>query len=330
MQDTSQVYKDQLLTNVFLGYKQQGFVAEEILPTLNVPDLTGVAFQLDETHLRAPAPGLSERTGFARANRINLNLSQVPYGPLREHSLEIGVTDLLRRVYRNNVLTPEINATNAVSGQLLIEKEVAVRDQLTTAANFPSSNKVTLSGTSQFDNAASDPVALATTARRAVKLGCGNDANVVIMNPDVRDALRNNAAVKARIQYASKLTRDELDAQIADLLGVERIIVASAVTTTQVEGSTTAGTKSYIWSDDMLFAYVTPAPALETLSLGYLLRLDPANEVPNETGRPVFVGVDKWYEQSRKSTFIRANDFYLPWTVASTAGYLVKDTLSTF
>ena len=295
--------------------------------TLNVPDLTGVAFKLDESHLTAPVS--SERTGFARANRVNFNLTNVAYGPLREHSLEIGVTDLIKRVYKNP-LQPETNATNVVTSKLLIEKEIAVRDQLTTAANYGSANKTTLSGTSQFDNAASDPVAVATAARRAIKLGSGNDANVVVMNPDVRDALRNNAAVKARIQYAAELTREELDAQIADLLGVDRIIVASAVTSNQAEGSTTDGTKSFIWGDDMLFAYVTEAPMLENLSLGYLLRLDPAQTISNSDGSSTFVGVDKWYEQARKSTFIRANDFYLPWTVASTAGYLVKDTLSTY
>ena len=327
MEDTSQVYKDQILTNIFLGYKQQGFVAEEILPTLNVPDLTGIAFKLDESHLTAPVS--SERFGFARANRVNFNLTNVPYGPLREHSLEIGVTDLIKRVYKNP-LTPEANATNVVTSKLLIEKEQAVMSQLTTLANYPTTNRTTLTGTAQFDNAASDPVAVATTARRAVKLGSGNEANVVVMNPDVRDALRNNAAVKARIQYAAKLTRDELDAQIADLLGVDRIIVAGAVTSNQAEGSTTDGTKSFIWGDDMLFAYVTDAPMLENLSLGYLLRLDPENTVTNSDGSSVFVGVDKWYEQQRKSTFIRANDFYLPWTVANVAGYLVKDTLSTY
>lgn len=326
MQDTSQVYRDAILSNVFLGYKQQGFVAEDILPTLEVPDLTGFAFKLDESHLVAPLPGSSERTGFARATRVDFNLDMVAYGPLREHALEIGVTDLVKRVYKDP-LKPEMNATNVVSGKLLIEKEVAVRDQLTTLANYPAANKTTLSGSSQFDNAASDPVAVATVARRAVKLGSGSDANVVLMNPDVRDALRNNVAVKARIQYASKLTLAELDAQIADLLGVERIIVASAVTSNAAEGSLTPGTKSFIWGDDMLFAYVTDVPALETLSLGYLLRLDGETQVANGAGDPVFVGVDKWYEQARKSTFIRANDFYLPWQVANTAGYLVKDTL---
>jgi hypothetical protein len=324
MQDTSQVYRDRILTNIFLAYPQQGFVAEQILPTLNVPDLTGIAFKLDESHLTVPVS--SERAAFARANRVDFNLTSVSYGPLREHSLEIGITDQIMRLYREP-LTPETNATNVVTGKLLIEKEIAVMSQVTTLANYATGNKTTLTGTAQFDNAASDPIAVATTARRAVKLGCGNDANVVVMNPDVRDALRNNAAVKGRIQYAAKLTRDELDAQIADLLGVDRIIVASATKSDSPEGSTTSGTKSFIWADDLVFAYVAPAPALEELSLGYLLRLSPDHSFGDPAS---FVGVDKWYEQQKKASFVRANDFYLPWTVANTAGYLVKDVLSTF
>lgn len=319
MQDNSLIYKDEILTNVFLKFPQDGFVAEQLLPTLNVPNLTGVAFKLREEHLVAPID--SKRAAFARANRVDWSLDQVSYGPLQEHSLETGITDQVQRLYKAP-LVPETRATQVVSGKLLIEKEQAVMTQVTTLANFPTANKVTLSGSTQWDNAASDPVANATAARRAVKLGCGHEPNIVVMNPDVRDALRNNTAVKARIQYAAKLTRDELDAQIADLLGVDRIIVASAVTSNQAEGSATAGTKSFIWGDDVVFAYVTEAPALEELSFGYLLRLNPEHNFnTNET----FVGVDKWYEQQRKATFIRANDFYLPWTVANTAAYLIKD-----
>lgn len=323
MQDNAQVYKDKILTNVFLKYPQNGFIAEDLLPTLNVPALTGVAFKLDDSHMVAPVS--SERAAFARANRVDFNLTTVSYGPLKEHSLEIGVTDQIQRLYQSP-LVPETNATNVVSGKLLVEKEIAVRDQVTTLANYPTANKTTLTGTAQFDNAASDPIAVSTVAHRAVKLGCGNNANVAVMNPDVRDALRNNAAVKARIQYASKLTRAELDAQIADLLNVDRILVAEATTSDQVEGAI-GGNRSFIWGDDIVFAYVPQAPALEELAFGYLLRLNPEHSFNmNES----FVGVDKWYEQSRKSTFIRANDFYLPWTVANTAGYLVKDVLSTY
>lgn len=330
MQDTSLIYKDQILTNVMLGYKQQGFVAEELLPTLNVPDLTGIAFVLDEAHLRSPAGG-SARAAFARANRVDWGLTQTSYGPLQEHSLETGIPDAVMRLYKAP-LTPETRATNVVSGQIAIEKETAVMTQFTSLATYPSGYKQTLSGTGQLDAASttSDPVALSTTARRAVKLGCGNDANVVLMNPDVRDALRNHPVVKARIQYAAKLTKEELDAQIADLLGVERIIIASAVKSDQAEGATAAGNKNFIWGDDMLFAYVTSAPALEELSLGYLLRLDPEHTVTGPNGADIFTGVDKWYEQQRKSTFVRANDFYLPWTVANTAGYLIKDCLATY
>jgi hypothetical protein len=326
MQDTSLIYKDQILTNVMLKYPDQGFAAEKVLPTLNVPDLTGVAFKLDESHLRAPIGG-SLRNGYARANRVDWGLSQVSYGPLFEHSLETGIPDSVMRLYKQP-LSPETTATNVVSKQLMNEKEVLVKNLVTTLANYPSGNKITLSGSSQFDNAASDPVGVATVARRAVKLACGNYPNKVVMNPDVRDALRNNAAVKARIQYAAKLTLEELDSQIANLLNVNEIIIADAVLSDQAENSTTDGTKSYIWGDDMAFIYVAEEPAIEEISFGYILRLNPEHEVPNPTGNgSAFVGVDKWYEQDKKTTFVRANDFYTTWQVAAGAGYLVKDTL---
>lgn len=219
-------------------------------------------------------------------------------------------------------LTPETNATNVVTNKLLIEKEQTIFNQVTNTANYSSSNFTTLTAGNHFDDGG-DPIAVAQAARRAVKLGCGNQPNVAVMNPDVRDALRNNAAIKARIQYSAVLTMDELDKIIADVLGVERILLAQAVTTDQAEDSTVDGNKTYIWDDSLVFAYVTDAPALETLSFGYNLRLNPDHNFTNPAS---FVGVDKWYEQQRKSSFVRANDFYLPWTVAKNAGYVVKDT----
>lgn len=321
MQDTQQVYKDEILTNVFLAYPQQGFIGELLLPTLPVPDLTGIAFKLDESHLTVPANSL--RAAFSRANRVDFNLTTVSYGPLVEHSLEIGITDQIMRLYKEP-LTPETNATNVVTGKLQNEKEIVIRDMLTTLANYPTGNKTTLAGAAQWSNDASSPVNDATAARKAVKLGCGHEANVVAMNPDVRDRLRNHPEIKARIQYAAKLTKAELDAQIADLLGVERILIGEAVTSDQAEGAF-SGTKSFIWGDDVVFAYVSATPALEELSLGYLLRLNPEHAF-NMDGS--FVGVDKWRENAKKSSFVRANDFYVPWVVAGSAGYLLKDVLA--
>src|SRR5882757_8102158 len=133
MQDTSQVYRDKVLTNLFLQYPTPDFVAEQILPTLEVPTITGVAFQLDESHLVAPVD--TKRNAFARANRVNFNLTAASYGPLEEHSIETGITDQIKALYQEP-LTPEINATKVVSNKILIEKEQLVMTQVTTAANF--------------------------------------------------------------------------------------------------------------------------------------------------------------------------------------------------
>lgn len=321
MQDETQVYKDQILTNLFLAYPNDGFIAESVLPTLNVPDITGIAFKLDEQHM--VAPGSSERTGLSRANRVSFNLTDVSYGPLREHSLEIPVTDAVMRLYKAP-LVPETNATNVVSGQLLIEKEKAVRDQVTTTSNYATGFYETLSGTSQFSHASSALESKITTARNKVKLGCGHYPNRAVTNSDVRDALRRHPEVLARLQGAVAVTNEQRDAIIRDILGVDELLIGTAVVSDQPSGKTLAGTKSWIWGDDLVLEYVAPVPALETLSLGYLLRLDPEHTVE---GSPL-VGVDKWYEKAVKSTFIRATDFYLPWTVASTAGYLFKDVLA--
>lgn len=322
MQNPRDVYVDKILTNVFLGYPQQGYAAEEILPTLNVPDLTGLAFKLDESKLKIPAGG-SLRAELARAKRIQYGLSQVSYGPLMEHSLENAIPDAIMRLY-DAPLTPETTATEVVSKQLLNEKEVAVRDQVVTAANYAAGYSATLSGSSQWSDPTSPLESVVLAARRKVRLGSGNYPNVAVMNPDVRDALRVHNEVKARLAGAVAITDAQRDTIIADIFKVDKLVIADAVYTDQVDGSTTDGTKAWIWSDDVVLGYVTPTPALETLSLGYLLRLNPKHEV---NGAPL-VGVDKWYEREHKATIVRANDFYTTWFTANTAGYVWKDVLA--
>ncbi len=324
MQDTQQGYVDQILTSVFLGFHAGGFVADDIFPTLNVPDLTGIAFKMDESHM--VNPGSSERAALARAKRISSNMTQVSYGPLREHSLEYPVTDLVARTYRTQI-EPETIGTNIVSGQLQIEKEIAVRDQVVTLANYATSNRITLSSTAQWNDAGNTAAMLEAqinTAREAVRMGCGNYPNQITFNKLVRDALRMHPLVQARLQGAVAITNEQRDAIIRDLFQVDRFLLADALITDQADGAL-SGNKTRIWGDDAVYQYVTPAPAIDTITHGYLLRLDPANAKGN--GSPL-VGVDKWYEKEIKATIIRANDFYLPWTVGNAAAYLWKDVLA--
>lgn len=321
MQDTQQGYVDQVLTNVFLSYPNDGFVAEDLFPTLPVPDLTGIAFQLDESHM--VNPGSSERAAFARAKRISSNLTETAYGPLREHSLEEPISDLVARTYRTQV-EPETIATNHVSGQLLVEKEIAVRDHVTNLNNYATPNKITLSGTSQWSNDASDIEGQIDTAREAVRIGCGHYPTQVTMTVPVRNRLRRHPAIKARLEGAVAITNAQRDAIIADIFQVEKLIIADAVMSDQATGAL-SGNKSRIWGDDVILQYVSGVKAINELTNGFLLRLNPATNQGN--GSPL-VGVDKWYEKEIKSTIVRASDFYLPWTVATAAGYIFKDVLA--
>lgn len=310
MYDTKQGIRDEVLTNVLLAYPQTGFIAEEILPTVNVDALTGVAYKFDNSSQRTPES--TEREGLARAQRVDFNLTEVAFGPLKEHSLEIGIPEQVMKRYKSP-LAPETNATNNISKRLKVEKEVLVRDFITDAAKYPTSNKTILAGTAKFSDNASDPVGVFQTARTAVQLGCGNAANFAVVPQAVIDRLKVHPQLVDRIRYAARVSEAEMLSVIADIMGVQKIYVGSAVQNSAKEGL--ADSRSFIWAKDVVFGYKSEVPAIEELSFGYLLQLE------GETY------VDKWYEQERKAQFIRANDFYLPWAVAYEAAYLVKDAL---
>jgi hypothetical protein len=319
MQDARQVYRDQVLTDVFLSFPAQNLIGSLVLPTLNVPDLTGLAFKLDESHLTVPID--SRRADFARANRVSFELTDQAYGPLAEHSLEAGITDKVMRTYQTPIV-PETNATNVVSRKLAFEKEIYIRNHVTNIANYHTNNRIVLSGAAKLSDDASDPEAMAQAAHEAMLLGCGHRANQVTMGYQVRKRLRNHPKVLATFNAVARVTNEEKDAAIREILDVERIIVSEGIISDQADGQLSGG-KSFIWGDDLIFQYVVDTPVMEDLTYGYLLNLNPRHDTE---GAPL-VGVDKWYEQDKKSTFVRATEFYGTWTVANTAGFLYKDCL---
>jgi hypothetical protein len=241
----------------------------------------------------------------------------VPFGPLREHALEIGIPQLVLDRYKNTggSIVPETSATNNVTARLEIGKEKAVASVITTLANFPTNNKVTLSGTSQFnDYTNSDPMTIFQNAKTAMILACGTAPNKVVMGRQVYDVIINHPKLIARLGSINRSTEQDMKAALAALIGVDTVLIGEAVQNPVNDGQTDA--LSFIWGKDITFMYTTPAPALEQLSAGYMLQL---------AGKQY---VDKWYEQSRKSQFVRANDFYLPWTVAYEAMYLIKNAVA--
>lgn len=290
-QDT---YVDPLLTDVSVNYKNTGFIAEQIFPSVSVDKETGIYFvQDDKETLRAPADAL--RGEFSRANRVANKLTEATY-TLKERSLETAISDRVMRNY-SDPFDPKRNATELVTQKLLLSNEKEV------AAILAATNATDASGA--WSTTSTDIIGLARTARDTILKKTGMDANLAVIGKPAFDVILNNAAVIERIKYTARATDEVIMNAIADFLGVDRVLIGKTIENTAKEGQTAS--TSYVWSDNVSFLYVPASAQLETPAAGYrLVQKDQRF-------------IDTWYEQDIKATLVRANDTFENKVVASDA-----------
>lgn len=305
-------YVDQALSDVSIRYSNPMYIAEMVFPVLPVMKETGLIFKFDKENLRAPTTTL--RGDYARSERVDYGLSTVPYGPLLEHSVEIPVSQRLLDMYQAP-LQPEINATETATDKILIEKEVGLATYLATAANFSAAQYTTLSGTAQWSAySTSNPFGDIQTGATTVLKNSTRAPNTVVLGRQVYDQLVNHPNVTDRLKYTARATNEEITNAIADLFGVQNVLIGAAVNNTAVEGA--VDSLNFIWGKNAYLLYITNSPAVESVSAGYHLTL--ANKK----------FVDKWYEQAIKTEFVRANDFYTRFVMASECIYAIYNAVA--
>lgn len=291
MQPTD-VYVDLPMTQLSVAYHNEELVAEKIFPAIPVDYPTGIYYKWDKSNLRTPPD--SSRTGGSKTKEVSQELTSVPYGPLTEHALKA-------RVNKDTVnfamapLQPRIKATNLVTEQLLLEKELKLATKLTDATQV--TQNVTLSGTAQWsDYTNSDPLPTIQGWTDTIKQNSLKMPNTLVMGYQVWSKLKNHPKLIDRIKYTSKqsLSMDDF----AALLNMDpsRVMVAGSEVNQTSEGL--ADNLQFIWGKNVWLMYVNPTPEIDSVSAGYHLQLS--------TGRYI----DGWYDNDRKSDYVRSTDYY--------------------
>jgi hypothetical protein len=305
---TGGVHVDEVLTNISLGWPQLGLVGEGLFPAVPVAkqsnkyNVFGREGWLPEQDYRAPGTVANEIPG--------LKLSKDTYYA-QEHSLQIPVTDEERENV-DSPLAPDRDGTELVTAKIIMGREKAMYNFVSTAANYASGHSLTLSGTSQWsDFTNSDPIAAVRGAIRTVH------SKIFMLPYSVYSILQDHPKLLARIQYAQKalITSDLM----SELFGIERIIVPGVGIGSGNPGQTM--TVSYLWGKDVIIAWVPPRAGQKIPAFGYEF-------VWGYGGRNQVV--DRWREDPRKSDLIRCSRRYdlkmvgVDNTGLAVAGYIFK------
>ncbi|HLI03153.1 MAG TPA: hypothetical protein VKU93_02680, partial [Terracidiphilus sp.] len=284
-----------------------------VFPIVATDKDTGKYAKYSKQALRAVVDTLDEG-GYPRRYRLN----QEPYGfyDCQGHGVEVLLTDRTRK-NADNPAEVDLVHRDFVQGLIAMGRELEVIN-LINATNIP--QNVTLSGTSQWSNSASDPIAAIMAQIETILQnvpGSQPEQMRLLLPRSVWRTIKTNTAVKDYYKYTLNIGVDakRLDTGwLAAALGIEKVVIADNVGLTSQPGQT--DTLAFNWpsapgNSIALLYYTTGTPAPLTPNFGYIFRsrIDfyPLREVRDEHG----LGTLIISQESRDTLMIEPNAAFL-------------------
>jgi hypothetical protein len=295
---------DPVLTGFATDFRAPGLIGDELFPTVPVDSESGYYYDFSgsKDHLRVED---DTREQYSEAKIVTRTHAVKSYGPLIERSLMELVPEKILKQFAN-VYDPLRRAAEAVTYQVELGREKRLATLLTTAANF--SNDTTLSGTAQFnDYTNSDPIGVFESQidKIEVAVGATNGNLVAAMSKSVFLTLRRHPDVLAIIYGSNNAQRPVSEQQLAEALGVDRVVVGGAMENTAKEGQTPS--LSRLWGKHVILGIVDPNPSTESNTGGYRLRGN------------LTLGVESWWDNDIKCQKVRYTDYFEDKLVNETA-----------
>lgn len=258
------VHVDQALTDITTAYFLEGanrFAWAQVFPMVNSPKQSNKYYTFTKADLfksearkRAPnteAPvrdyGLSNDTFFCDVRAVAFDLSE--------------------QVRAN--ADPALDVEEDAARVLAQDMNIALEVEWAATAFAASLWGTTVTGNTNFtywSDAAASPIEDITTGLRTVLLNTGFKPNTLVLGPNAwYDGLMNHPDIIARLPNdAPKVASQGF---LANLFGLDRVIIADAIRNTAVENATAS--YSAILGKHALLCYVPPSPGLRTPSAGY-------------------------------------------------------------
>lgn len=224
------------------------------------------AFRLYNT-IRAPGAAKKRvRVGYS-ADTVSLHghalSGEVPFEHMQDANQVPGI-DLGRKA----VSTP----MESIAREMEYRQAVIAQ----AAGNYDTANKDTLSGTDQWDDAASNPGAQMDDYHAAIRARIGRRGNVLVLGPTVFDVAKRHPKIVGHFYTGAQAGAQSVTrAQMAEYFGVRRIAVGDDVYLPETAGDD--GDFVDMWGNVAILAYVPSVDGdgdVEVPSYGYTYYLN--------------------------------------------------------
>lgn len=296
---------DPVLTTVAQGFSHNEFVGGALFPRVPVSARGGNIVTFGKEDFMQYGNLL--RTPGANTPRVQFGYSGSAYS-LLDYSIEGQVPlELMQEAEAGPGIDTAAMGLKKAMNIIALRLEIAQATLATTAGNFGASNKVTLSGGTQWSSATGVPIDAVETAKDAVRAATGKRANTVVMGAAVYKSVRTNPQVRDWLKYTSReVTTPEL---LAEMFGVRRVLIGDAIQATD------AGVFSDVWGKFCVVAYTELGDLsnMGTPTFGYTYNLAgyPIAEIP-------------YMDRGAKSWLYPASSCEAPVIAAADAGYLIS------
>lgn len=261
------------LTNISIAFLQNAsdFVASRVFPNIPVSKQSDRYYVYNRGDFNRDE--MTERAPGTESAGSGYSLDNTPTYFATRYSIHKDIPDEVR-ANADAVLNPDREATAFVSHKALIKREkLFVANYFTTGkwatditgvASAPSAGQVL-----QWSAANSDPIKNVRDAKRTIRENTGYEPNKLVLGRAVYDTLLDHPSIIDRIKYGQTAPGAAMtSAQIlAQLLGVDEVLVMNSIENTAKEGQTAA--HSFIGGKRALLCHSATSPGLMTPTAGY-------------------------------------------------------------
>ena len=265
---------------ILQGYRPDGFIADDVFKKLPVDVVTA---RIPKTNAPLALNSQLELspTGFPT---IKLNFSATDYYVIKARGAQVFL-EPSDEVQLGGAAQAKAITAYQLADYIEVQKEYALSNGIFS----PSIMVQNFAPSAQYSDPGADPVSDFIKARSIVvggigsSYGCGQEPNVAIMNWQVFNYLSQHPALlKITFQNITDGTKQLDAAKLAQIMGVEKILIAKARYDASEPGPTATPYYLQLWPNHVLFAKIdqNPNPAMATQSLGYEFTPSGADMVP--------------------------------------------------
>ena len=296
------VHVESAMQEVAIGYRNQLYIAPLFAPVVQVAKESDRYYIFDKAEWLRDQADTDRRPG-TRAPRGGYTTSTANY-VLNEMAQAHPIPDRIA-ANADSVIRPYERGVNWCMEMVLLRRERHVATTVMVTGVWGTDNS---SATDWDDFSNGDPANDVNTAKRTVQEATGFVPNTMVIGQVVYDALVINPDALDRFKHTE--TGILTEAQVAQWLGIERLLVGKATRNTAAEG--VAATMSPIFDDDALIMYVPTSPAMDEPAACYLFQKDG-------------VTTKRWREEAEGQDVVEASILTNIVVTASDAGYFFSD-----